>query len=87
MHDFMRNTKLTRPTRSQDSFDIFGQYDWIIDPKWEIVGALRYDYFSDGKESRITPKINVCYRPRPEAESRLRYGLQGADDERKILSI
>ena len=75
MHDFMRNTKLTRPTRSQDSFDVFGQYDWIIDSKWEIVGALRYDYFSDGKESRITPKINVCYRPRYDLRLRAGYGM------------
>lgn len=75
MHDFMRNTKLTDPRHSQENFDVFGQYDWIIDSRWELVGALRYDYFSDGKESRVTPKINVRYRPRYDLTLRAGYGM------------
>lgn len=75
MHDFMRNTKLVNPTRSQNTFDFFGQYDRIINDRWEVVGALRYDYFSDGKESRVTPKINACYRPRHNITLRAGYGM------------
>ena len=75
MRDFMRNTKLLDPERSQDSFDFFGQYDWIIDHRWEVVGALRYDYFSDGDNSRLTPKINLCYRPRYDLTLRMGYGM------------
>lgn len=75
MHDFMRNTKLLNPVHSQDSFDFFGQYDWIINDRWEVVGALRYDYFSDGKESRVTPKINACFRPRYDLTLRMGYGM------------
>ena len=75
MHDYMRNTKLANPSRTQESFDVFGQYDWIINDRWEVVGALRYDYFSDGRESRITPKINGRFRPRYDLTLRLGYGM------------
>lgn len=75
MRDFMRNTKLTDPTRAQNSFDVFAQYDWIVNDRWEVVGALRYDYFSDGKDSRVTPKVNLCYRPRYDLTLRLGYGM------------
>lgn len=75
MHDFMRNTKLANPTHSQNTFDFFGQYDWIVNDRWELVGALRYDYFSDGKESRLTPKVNACFRPRYDLTLRAGYGM------------
>lgn len=75
MHDYMRNTKLIDPTHSQNAFDVFGQYDWIINNRWELVGALRYDYFSDGRESRVTPKINACFRPRYDLTLRAGYGM------------
>lgn len=75
MRDFMKNTKLTDPDRSQNSWDVFAQYDLIIDPRWEVVGALRYDYFSDGRNSRVTPKINACYRPRYDLTLRMGYGM------------
>lgn len=75
IHDFMRNTKLLNPVHSQDSFDVFGQYDWIVSDRWEIVGALRYDWFSDGKESRVTPKVNLCFRPGYGLALRMGYGM------------
>ncbi len=49
------NTNLSNGTRKQDTFDVFAQYDWRISEKWEMVGALRYDYFSDGKD-RMLPR-------------------------------
>lgn len=75
MHDFMRNNKLVNSTYSQNSFDIFGQYDWIVNDRWELVGALRYDYISDGRKSRVTPKINACFRPRYDLVLRAGYGM------------
>lgn len=75
MHDYMKNQKLADPSRSQDSFDVFAQYDRILNEKWEAVCALRYDYFSDGSESRVTPKVNVCYRPRHDITLRTGYGM------------
>ncbi len=75
MHDYLYNTNLDGSTRKQDSFDAFAQYDWRISDQWEMVGALRYDYFSDGNISHVTPKLNVCYKPLYNLAIRAGYGM------------
>ena len=75
MHDYLYNTNLENETRNQNSWDLFGQYDWRISDQWEAVGAVRYDYFSDGKESHVTPKLNVCYKPLYNLSLRAGYGM------------
>ena len=75
MHDYLYNTNLEGETRKQDSWDLFAQYDWLLNNQWEIVGALRYDYFSDGKDSHLTPKLNVCYKPLHRLSLRAGYGM------------
>ena len=62
LHDYLFNPNLTGRSRKQDSFDAFAQMDWTITPRWEFVGALRYDYFSDTHNSHITPRLTACYR-------------------------
>ncbi|MBQ9363609.1 MAG: TonB-dependent receptor [Bacteroidaceae bacterium] len=63
MHDYLFNQNLDDKCRKQDSFDAFTQIDWTLSPAWELVGAVRYDYFSDTHDSHFTPKLTVCYRP------------------------
>lgn len=75
MHDYLYNINLNGETREQDSWDLFAQYDWRINDEWEAVGALRYDYFSDGKDSHVTPKLNVCYKPLTNLAIRAGYGM------------
>ena len=75
MYDYLYNTKLDGNTRKQNSFDAFAQYDWRISDHWEMVGALRYDHFSDGNISRITPKLNACYKPLRNLTLRAGYGM------------
>ncbi len=75
MHDYLYNTNLKDDSREQNTFDAFAQYDWLISDKWEMVGALRYDYFSDGNLSRLTPKLNVCYKPLRNLALRAGYGM------------
>ena len=75
MHDYLFNTNLDGKVRKQDSFDAFAQYDWNINDKWEVVGALRYDYFSDGRTSRVTPKLSARYQPIYNLNYRLSYGM------------
>ncbi len=74
MHDYLYNTNLEGDTRYQDNVDAFAQYDWRINDKWELVGAIRYDYFSDGDMSHFTPKLNVCYKPLRNLALRAGYG-------------
>ncbi|MDO4160397.1 MAG: TonB-dependent receptor [Prevotellaceae bacterium] len=75
MHDYLENSKLADPVHEQDQFDAFAQYDWIVSPQWEVVGAMRYDWFSDGSLSRATPKITVRYKPLRNLNLRFGYGL------------
>lgn len=75
MHDYLLNTHLSGVTRHQDSFDAFAQDDWIINPIWEVVTALRYDYFSDGHTQRLTPKVSIRHTPVRGLNVRFGYGM------------
>lgn len=75
MHDYLLNTHLEGRTRHQDSFDAFAQDDWTINPIWEVVTALRYDYFSDGSTSRLTPKVSIRHTPVKGLNVRFGYGM------------
>lgn len=75
MHDYLMNKNLGNTTVSQNTFDAFAQYDWLIDRQWELVGAVRYDYFSDSKDAHFTPKLNVRYQPIDNLNLRLGYGM------------
>ncbi len=75
MHDYLFNANLNGRTRSQDCFDIFGQIDWNADDHWELVGALRYDYFADGHHSQFAPKVSARYHANRNLTVRMAYGL------------
>ena len=64
--DFMRDYLLTYQfgpgeTHKQLSADAFAQYDWNINKHWELVGAARWDYFSESKASHATGKLSARY--------------------------
>ena len=75
MHDYLYNSKLSGNTRRQDFFDAFAQYDWTITDRLETVAALRYDWFSDGPVSRLTPKVSLRYTPFSGMNIRIGYGM------------
>lgn len=75
LNDYLYHTHLEGQQRRQQSFDAFAQYDWLLNNKWEIVSALRYDHFSDGAISRLTPKLNLRYQPIQSINLRAGYGM------------
>lgn len=75
LYDYLMNKNLEGETCDQNVFDAFAQYDWYITPKWEVVGALRYDYFSEGKNARLTPKLSARYQPTSHLNLRFSYGM------------
>ncbi len=75
LHDYLFNKNLEGEEREQDSFDAFAQYDWTLNQQWEMVSALRYDYFSDGHQSQVTPKLSARYKPRRNLSFRAGYGM------------
>ena len=75
MHDYLFNSNLTNSKYHQDNFDVFAQYDWQISDRLEVVGALRYDWFSDTHDSHLTPKLNARYKILPRLALRAGYGM------------
>lgn len=50
--------------RVQHAGDLFAQYDWQANDRWEVVGAARWDYFSDDRaDSHVTGKLGLRYKP------------------------
>ena len=74
-HDYLYNTNLEGQSRAQDCADVFAQMDWTVSPRWELVGALRYDYYSDGGYSRLTPKLSARYTASRYVTLRGGYGM------------
>lgn len=75
MHDYLFNLNLDGKAHEQDCADVFAQMDWIVNRQWELVGALRYDYFSDGHDSRLTPKLTARYKANSHLTLRAGYGM------------
>ena len=75
VHGYLMNTKLAGSKKTQDCADAFIQYDWMVSGRWEMVGALRYDFFSEGRFSRVTPKVSVRFQPSPWLNIRAAYGM------------
>ena len=74
LYDYLMSNNIETPARQQ-SFDLYGQYDWRISSRWELVGALRYDWLSERSLSRLTPKLSACYRPADRWTLRASYGM------------
>ena len=75
MHDYLMNKNLGQEEVKQNAFDAYVQYDWLINSQWEVVSAVRYDYFSDKKDSHFTPKLTARYQPIDNLNLRLGYGM------------
>lgn len=65
MHDYLYSYQFKDGAKKQYTSDVFVQYDWNINKYIELVLALRYDYFSDGQNNHLTPKLSMCYHISP----------------------
>jgi len=75
LHDYLFNKNLEGENCQQDAFDAFAQMDWNVSARWELVGALRYDYFSDHRNSHLTPKLTARYKILDNLTLRFGYGM------------
>ena len=73
MHDYLMSYQFSDGAKDQNTADVFAQYDWDINKYWEVVAALRYDYFSDGGNNRLTEKISLRWHDK-QYTFRLGYG-------------
>lgn len=75
MADYLENSRLRQGRHRQRVADAFVQYDWQPAARIELVGALRYDYFSQHHLSRLTPKFSVRYTLDDHWTLRTAYGM------------
>lgn len=61
LRDYLNSYQFANGAKHQYTSDVFAQYDWNIDDKWEVIGAGRWDYFSDGNHSQATGKLGFRY--------------------------
>ncbi len=58
---------------SQYTADVFAQFDYDVLPKLNLVGAVRYDFFSATQANRLTPKFSLMYKAFPYLRLRSSY--------------
>lgn len=46
----------------QQTTDLFAQFDWNPHKRFNLITGLRFDYFSEGNRSRLSPKLSMMYR-------------------------
>lgn len=61
MRDYLSSYQFANGAKHQYTGDVFAQYDWNINKRWEVIGAGRWDYFSDGNHSQATGKLGLRY--------------------------
>ena len=56
-YQFIDNT-----SHSQNNIDGFAQFDWNITPRFNVVGSVRYDYFSASSLNALTGRLALVYK-------------------------
>ena len=49
-------------SHSQNNIDGFAQFDWNITPRFNVVGSVRYDYFSASSLNALTGRLALVYK-------------------------
>ena len=63
MHDYLTTYQfIDNASHSQDNIDGYAQFDWNITNQLNIVGSIRYDYFSASANKALTQRLAVVYK-------------------------
>lgn len=64
MNDYIMSYQFAEANNhhSQNSFDIYAQWDWNINEKWNVIAGVRYDWFSAANQSQATCKLATMYK-------------------------
>ena len=63
MHDYLTTYQfIDNTSHSQNNIDGYAQFDWNITPQLNIVGSVRYDYFSASAQKALTERLAVVYK-------------------------
>ena len=63
MHDYLTTYQFVDNTsHSQNNIDGFAQFDWNITERLNVVGSVRYDYFSASAQQAFTQRLAAVYK-------------------------
>ena len=63
MNDYLSTYQfVTDTSHSQDNVDGYAQFDWNITEQLNIVGSVRYDYYSASAQQAFTQRLAVVYK-------------------------
>ncbi len=63
LHDYLMTYQFAdNGAKFQHTADVFAQYDWNSTKKLNIIGGLRYDYYSDAGMHSLSPKLGMMYK-------------------------
>ncbi len=65
MRDYLMSYQFQDGAKIQYNWDLFVQGDWNPTPRLNLVGGVRFDYFSDQSLSNVSPKLGVMYKLGP----------------------
>ena len=63
LHDYLSTYQfIDNTSHSQNNIDGYAQFDWNITPQLNVVGSVRYDYFSASSLKAFTERLAVVYK-------------------------
>lgn len=63
LHDYLMTYQFAdNGAKFQHTADVFAQYDWNPTKKLNVIGGLRYDYYSDAGMHSLSPKLGMMYK-------------------------
>ena len=62
MRDYLMSYQFDGGEHTQYTAAAFAQLDWRVTERLELIGGLRYDYFSEARADRLSPKVAAMYR-------------------------
>ncbi len=63
LHDYLTTYQfIDNTSHTQNNIDGYAQFDWNITKQLNIVGSIRYDYFSASAQEALTQRLAVVYK-------------------------
>ena len=63
MNDYLSTYQfITGTNHSQNNIDGYAQFDWNITEQLNVVGSVRYDYFSASENKAFTERLAIVYK-------------------------
>ena len=63
LHDYLTTYQfIDNASHTQSNIDGYAQFDWNITERLNVVGSMRYDYFSASSQKALTGRLAVVYK-------------------------